>query len=137
MMNLANMINSSVDVCTMSGKLSHNYRAAMHNAERVFQVCALVASGAYHDISNEPTVHVSCDTEVGVFAACACIGSAIACAETGVGARAYVIDAVSSAEERARVRSVATDIQRMCAHLSDLGIKAVPFSEVCACVSIL
>lgn len=135
--SLAKMINSDEEVTVLSGQLSQAYRASMHNAERIFQACTLVASGAYHDVSKDHSVHVSCDADPGILSGCACIGAAIASSETGVQTKAYVIDGSSSEKDKLRVREVASLMQNMCRHLSERGVKAVPFSEVCACVSIL
>ena len=122
---------------SLSGKLAHVYRAAMHNAERIFQACALVASGSFHDPLKDPTVNVSCDADPGILACCACIGAAIASSETGFNTRAYVIDSSSSEADKRRVRETTALLQTMCSLLDKSGVKAVPFSEICACVSIL
>eukprot|EP00966_Prymnesium_polylepis_P235937 5456619-Prymnesium_polylepis.1 len=98
--NLAKRINDTRNVSALSGSVTEVYRAAMHNAERVFQACMLVASGAHHDTDKDATISIkhSESTHMGLLAACACIGSAVAEAETGVPTRAFVLDGSSTEE---------------------------------------
>lgn len=136
---LAKSINTNRHIASLSGKLSQSYRACMHNAERVFQACMLVASGAYHDIDKDSTIFINNkgSKHVGMLAVCACVGSAVASAETGVQTRAFVLNGSNTEEHHKAVEQAARVMEQMCHSLESEGVKAVPFSEMCMCAAVL
>jgi len=70
-------------------------------------------------------------------AACACVGASIAAVETGVPVRAFVLSQDSTAEEHEAVTHAAVALEGMCKSLDAQGVKAVPFSELCMCISLM
>ena len=136
---LAQQINSRFEIAALSGNNTDNYRAVMHNSERLFQASLLVASGVYHDIDKDSTMLVVYRniSRVSRLAACACVGASIAAVETGVPVRAFVLSQDSTAEEHEAVKQAAVALEGMCKSLDAQGVKAVPFSELCMCISLM
>jgi hypothetical protein len=107
----------------------------MHNAERVFQACVLVASEAHVGESvDTPVVSLPPLTEtmqsVRRLASCVCIANALSSVETGSGV--YV--ALDTNHKQA-LRDVANLLEGVCESLTRAGVVAVPFSEICMCVA--
>lgn len=138
-MMLAEEINNTLGVAELSGSMTQSYRATMHNTERIFQAGLLVASGIYHDTDKDSTILVAHPhiRRVSRVAACACVGAALAATETGVPVRAFVLGRDSTAEEHNAVKQAASALEDMCMSLDAAGVKAVPFSELCMCMSLM
>lgn len=117
-----------------SGALSEHYRVFMHNAERLFQAGMAIASGVadkgtpqsmpaqFGVLDLMPEAHApSTSTAV-------CVGSALVASEVGGAVRLHLRGADADALSR---------VVDACDALTNRGIKAVPFCEACACLSVI
>lgn len=127
-------LGDASNLYNVSGALSKHYKLAMHNAERTYQVCMVLASGVTgqdpHDRRLTALVTPPANTYVPVFAACLCVGNAIAFSECGNPAAVVIA-------EGGEVKQACAKVKDVCERLMVLGVKAMPFSEICACVSLL
>jgi hypothetical protein len=128
-------VGDGSDVYNVSGVLSEHYKLTMHNAERAFQVCMVLASGVSgHDASDKRLYANAMPPDFTynpAFVASLCIGNAIALSECGDAARVVVVDSGNGERE------VCAKLEEACKRLMALGVKAVPFSEMCACASLV
>jgi hypothetical protein len=133
----ADALNAHSAVVCLSGEMAQTYRAVMHNAERIFQANALVATREYTDPADPD---LTCVLSSAILdralqerrtAACVCIGNALAAAETHSLARVRLQGAGEWATQAAQKLRVA------CAELRRRRVKAVPFSELCMAVAVM
>lgn len=120
----------------VSGKLCEHYRVSMHNAERLFQ--ATLALGArVHTPNRSDPVRIGLvvdniqEFHMPVFMASACIANAMTSALVGSASRLVMQD--TGRGERRACEAIAS----MCRAMHLKGIKAVPFCELCAALSLL
>ena len=120
----------------VSGKLCEHYRVSMHNAERLFQ--ATLALGArVHTPDRSDPVRIGLvvdniqEFHMPVFMASACIANAMTSALVGSASRVVMED--TGRGERRACEAIAS----MCRAMHLKGIKAVPFCELCAALSLL
>lgn len=130
---LVDEINMDGPAARASGRLTQAYRTTMHNAERVFQACVLVASAA-HTRPDADTSVVSLDppprTSLLRLAACVCIANALSAVETGSGVRVAL-----NTDRKGDLRAAAELVKGVCGSLKKNGVAAAPFSEICMCVA--
>lgn len=136
------IINKEPIVSELSGELSERYRSIMHNAERVFQACLVIASGKYHDRPPAHGIVAQVDLKEGMpppanLVVSVCIGNALAYAATGIPVRIAVSSPAQDAERHKYMALAAIAVQSACDSLIANGIVAVPFSEACCSLSCL
>jgi len=128
-------VADGADVYNVSGVLSEHYKLTMHNAERAFQVCMVLASGVTGHETSSKRLSANAlppdSTYKPAFTASLCIGNAIALSECSHAARVVVVDSGNGERE------VCAKLQETCRRLMGMGVKAVPFSEMCACASLV
>ena len=135
--SLCARISDAPDVYSVSGVLSEHYKLTMHNAERAYQVCMVLASGATnHDasiqrLSAKVIMPGKDDYNDPAFVASLCVGNAVALSECGSAARVVITDTGNGERE------TCAKIEEACKRLIALGVKAIPFSELCACLSLV
>jgi hypothetical protein len=118
-----------------SGKLSQHYRICMYNTERLFQVILATASKiSTKDRSVPIKLHLDIEDidkfHMPVLVACICIANEMA--KTYIGLQSQII-----VKDDTQSRSVCTKIQNAADFVCKRGIKAIPFCEICACISLL
>lgn len=134
-----NAINTDRAVSTRSGKLAEVYRATMHNSERLLQACLLIGA-ELHDpaVASPPAakhghvIHVTDENQklsCTQLAVAMCVSNAMATVALRVPLRITTDAAVP------QVAPVAAAVVRACDALERRNIAAVPFAELCACLS--
>ncbi len=136
------VINKDPVVSEMSGEISESYRSVMHNAERVFQACLVIASGRYHDKPPAKGIVAQVDLQTGVpppanLVVSVCIGNALAYAATGLPIRIGVSSPTQDSQRHQDMALAALAVENACEALIAAGVAAVPFSEACCSLSCL
>ena len=126
----------------LSGELSERYRSIMHNAERVFQACLVIASGKYHGTPPSKGIVAQVDLSAknipaANLAVSVCIGNALAYAATGMPIRIVVSSPKQDTQRHQDMALAAVSVESACEALMIAGIVAVPFSEACCSFSCL
>lgn len=144
LVELAQGMNAHRPYTQFSGELSRVYRGMMHNAERFFQVCTLLAarmqSHTQSDVYNRSAVldietleSMESAPDLRSVAVCVCIGNAMALAATKNSSAQVRLRRARPADAKATARA----LRLICEGFQKQGIKAVPFSELCMCLSVL
>tara|TARA_B110001452_G_scaffold242619_1_gene225524 strand:- start:9192 stop:13925 length:4734 start_codon:yes stop_codon:yes gene_type:complete len=135
--DMCGYINSGKPTLDVSGALVEHYRAAMHNSERLFQAIALFNAMGMAGGKNAENLRIGIDLEdkgsyhMPVLVACMCVANAIARVAIGSSSIA-VVSETGAGEAKACAKLVA-----VCKALDAAGIRAMPFCEICACISMM
>ena len=142
MFHVARALNEHAPVSELSGLLGRMYRGTMHNAERVFQACTVVAARLPERTIGQMAVGCAASAfdaagddgvpRAAALAVAVCIGTAIARADTGTGVRVLL-----KTSDDAEVARASAAIVRACHALEADGVRAVPFGEVCMSFALL
>ncbi len=136
------IINKDPAMSDLSGELSEGYRSIMHNAERVFQACLVIASGKYHGTPPSKGILAQVDLSTtnipaANLAVSVCIGNALAFAATGMPIRVVASSPTQDAQRLQDTALAAVSVESACDALMLNGVAAVPFSEACCSFSCL
>jgi hypothetical protein len=142
LVNTLAIINKDPNMSELSGELSERYRSIMHNAERVFQACLVIASGKYHGTPPSKGIVAQVDLSAknipaANLAVSVCIGNALAYAATGMPIRIVVSSPKQDTQRHQDMALAAVSVESACEALMIAGIVAVPFSEACCSFSCL
>jgi hypothetical protein len=133
------LINNDCAVSDLSGELSEGYRSIMHNAERVFQACLIIASGNYCAKPPQHGIVAQIDLKTIIppanLAVSICIGNALAYAATGMPVRIVASFPDCPTDMMYCMKTAAGIVESACDALTRKGLMAVPFSEVCCSLS--